>query len=97
MRNEAFRIGPLKSLKSLGSANQPFRRLFCYQGLEAVFVSPDSRVALSRPFLPAPVSRGAFSPRFFPAGPPTPRAGRGGGGADPPSCRLRRRPFGMWA
>jgi hypothetical protein len=47
MRNETFRMVPLKSLKSLGAPNQPFRGFLCYQGLEAGFVSPRSREAFA--------------------------------------------------
>ena len=43
MRNETFRMRPLKSLKSLGAANQPFRRFVQYQGFAADFVSPRFR------------------------------------------------------
>jgi hypothetical protein len=48
-RNETFRLAALKSLKSLGVANQPFRGFLCYQGLAAHFVSLRSREALARP------------------------------------------------
>jgi hypothetical protein len=49
VRNETFRIEPLKPLKSLGAANQVFRGFLCYQGLEAYFVSPAFSRSLGRP------------------------------------------------
>jgi hypothetical protein len=38
-------MGPIKPLKSLGALNQSFRRFFCFQWLEAGFVSLRSREA----------------------------------------------------
>jgi hypothetical protein len=43
MRNETFRMRPLKPLESMKALNQPFRGLVCYQWLGASFVSPRSR------------------------------------------------------
>jgi len=52
MRNERLRIGRVKPLKSLWTLNQSFRRFVRYQGLEADFVSPFSRMARLRRFRP---------------------------------------------
>ena len=42
-RNEPFRTGRGKSLKSLRRRIQPFRRIVCFQWVQAHFVSPFSR------------------------------------------------------
>src|SRR3984957_15669534 len=92
MRNETFRIGSPKPLKSLGALNQPFRGFLCYQGLEADFVSPRSRQALAG--------------RFRLVSAPAPRAPHRGGRtalhlvdfvADPLECGLERQAIGREA
>jgi hypothetical protein len=42
-RNERFRDGDRNPLRSLGALNQGFRRIVCFQWLDPLFVSRESR------------------------------------------------------
>ena len=52
VRNETFRLRPLKPLESLKALNQRFRGFLCYQRLGTSFVSPCSREPFAGCFHP---------------------------------------------